>query len=63
MHAVPHPCRRYGVCVPASCVAYVPEAQGSLSRGAALTSLGRACRAVRALPRTVPWHPRRRQDQ
>ena len=56
---VPQPCRRYGVCVPASCVAYVPEAQGSLSRWAALTCLGLAS-GGRAVPCTrvlyrVPW--------
>eukprot|EP00964_Phaeocystis_antarctica_P055851 scaffold32887_cov35-Phaeocystis_antarctica.AAC.1 len=28
-YAVPQPCRTYGLRVPASCVPYVPEAQGS----------------------------------
>ena len=43
------PCCTYGLCVPASCLLYVPEAQGSLPRWVDPThctfaSLGRAVR-------------------
>ena len=64
MYAPGPPYCTYGLRVPASCVLYVPEAQGSLPPGASTavrtpyTYQPRACRTYR-----VPWHHRQLQEE
>ena len=58
-HRVSQPCRVCGAHVPASCVPYVPEAQGSLPRGVALLCVRRTRISLGRTVRTayrVPWH-------
>ena len=52
MYAVPQPCRTCGARAPACCLPRVPEAQGSVPRGAACGH--EASRAYRT--HRVPWH-------